>query len=1436
MPPKTSIPQKAPNPTTPTTSAQGTPGSRKARTLASRFKEQEDQQPISQKLKDVDILNKHREGRRNNPKGVRVCEVNMENNASVMAGYLGLGNTAKLRDLIEESDSAKGCLDRWFKQRHVGFGIPEKTSNTNWRKDTLWTYIEKPDLKLAAAMKAHTVAVPLDTRWGTTIDRGFYSFIVTMSQLIEEHPECFRGEEEGGEVSPLLGITYEDWHRVLEVLRHYWKTRNAANKAQEKARESGKEVDTGKRQSKPALEPIYLTDADLQADVNDEADLAKSTQVDFDCSIRRHNVQSEDDNASNSLGDEGDTVEPTLTYEEQLERFNDYHDKFAQSFKQLASNLANLDKDNPRPPLDRARQAYLLAYLGRHAKILYPEVDILDPSSVVPTSNPAAQELVCDQMIEEALNAKRAAFRELQKALNSVTADPPSYKAACRRLKLAPEEPYWGPSALLRIMTEVEPGQDEKTVWSDGTFMPYPWQIVAVSWLLDMEASIIGGGLIGDDMGLGKTVTVLLHVMISADRKAEEAKLHEDEENHQAPIYRPTLVLCPSSAFGTWKAMTRQFFPLANVRYFMGNPDKGPVQQRLKILGMTAASLRELIEGTSEGFDKHSSETAKTIILSTYTTWLQRSIDEASLPGAKEKAQAKKCRAAEKRGEDLEEEENDNDELNFQILNNLVSLCTGLFDRVICDEAHKLKSYRTRTSWSVKKLNCPHLIFMSATPMINKPLDLSGILHLLWKPEFKSDPLPEESDYEAAKFAMGLGPKSTQVDPDSPSSPTVGKLKSTQVDLDKYVHLLDPDVFRSFATKAAGQMDMTVATKVLPPILRMIQLRRVMSDFITVNGVKQVIGKEVPPYTIVTVELKMNKIEAQAYKRIHRFLIQHLKGFGTNDETEQEHHMSMRAHRYLMHTTYNPELDKYRTNDVNHQVTDVNEWCNTEDFNYGATFYHQITRGQPWDVAYQTREEMAHYMCALSVKQRWLAGKMLELCIQRQRKVIIFCDWPVTLWDTTAFLLNLNIKAIDIRSVHSMAERDEAVNLFNDPDSGVQALVTSLRTTSASVNLQHDCPYMIFMEVPGSANILMQAVGHIYRIGQKSPQFIWICTVDHTYDQTIQYRAANKMIGQIAGQGNVGCTDEEAEEAQIDGDDPNDEDLMQKLRACVIQRKCVALYVQSLGQRDSRHEWSNAVDLEAKDALREPFSKLATRTGPARKVKKATRRVKAGPSTSGSGTNPVTTTDQHSRPVEIQQHVVPGSGQGAGHDRDLAAVGIGPQGIDTSTNKGKGRADDQSTRHDVEKGLKRTFESAQSANAEEISTPSPKRARSGDADPKDHETAMTPDEWDSAGLALLPRTPSNPFDSPPEKDGNPPATDLPTTSTAPTITNRLVTRGIARSTAPKKVAKHKIDAKVMRATAEKEDDAGDKSAPQHTSKPAQSAGKKPQKGQNGKSR
>ena len=159
-----------------------------------------------------------------------------------------------------------------------------------------------------------------------------------------------------------------------------------------------------------------------------------------------------------------------------------------------------------------------------------------------------------------------------------------------------------------------------------------------------------------------------------------------------------------------------------------------------------------------------------------------------------------------------------------------------------------------------------------------------------------------------------------------------------------------------------------------------------------------------------------------------------------------------------------------------------------------------------------------------SVKLRYIAHLVYQICIEGRRKVIIFTDWPFTQWEVEWFLMSLGYNVIGIRSAHKMKDCESALDAFKNQDNPVDVLVTSIRLMATGVNLQYDCSDMIFADCPQSALLAIHCGGRILRMGQRRICNLYVLTVDHSYDKFMQANRCNKMLGIIAGQGKMKVT------------------------------------------------------------------------------------------------------------------------------------------------------------------------------------------------------------------------------------------------------------------------------------------------------------------------
>ena len=183
-------------------------------------------------------------------------------------------------------------------------------------------------------------------------------------------------------------------------------------------------------------------------------------------------------------------------------------------------------------------------------------------------------------------------------------------------------------------------------------------------------------------------------------------------------------------------------------------------------------------------------------------------------------------------------------------------LLVDIFGRVIADEAQKIKNTKSISFQSVKGLGARITCLLTATPMINKPADLHGLLSMVWKKEWADGQEDRASaeDYDEAMQEVNRA----------------GLL--CQDNIEDFLWVLNPSTFAShtIAVQTGGQMDPLVASQVIPVILSVFQLRRTMAHPISdVNGKDMRVGDEIPPTRWVSVELEMGDTQLAQYAKIH---------------------------------------------------------------------------------------------------------------------------------------------------------------------------------------------------------------------------------------------------------------------------------------------------------------------------------------------------------------------------------------------------------------------------------------------------------------------------------------------------------------------------------------------------------------------------------------
>jgi hypothetical protein len=180
--------------------------------------------------------------------------------------------------------------------------------------------------------------------------------------------------------------------------------------------------------------------------------------------------------------------------------------------------------------------------------------------------------------------------------------------------------------------------------------------------------------------------------------------------------YRPTLLLCPTSSITQLVRTIATNYPRIHLMIgYNENNLKEQVPAHIldsKVM-MGLPKLLKLPTQHKEYFDQTNKKAVHGLVVSTYQT------------GAKRMYQAKDVYVVE------------NNEP--KIITRDESNAKDLFRMVILDEAHMVRNPQTMLHRFVKTLNAPFHIIVSATPILNTPNDMVGLLRLVYSKQLQDE-------------------------------------------------------------------------------------------------------------------------------------------------------------------------------------------------------------------------------------------------------------------------------------------------------------------------------------------------------------------------------------------------------------------------------------------------------------------------------------------------------------------------------------------------------------------------------------------------------------------------------------------------------------------------------------------------------------------------
>ncbi|XP_023213372.1 transcription termination factor 2-like isoform X2 [Centruroides sculpturatus] len=201
-----------------------------------------------------------------------------------------------------------------------------------------------------------------------------------------------------------------------------------------------------------------------------------------------------------------------------------------------------------------------------------------------------------------------------------------------------------------------------------------PHQRYALSWLLWRERHYPHGGILADDMGLGKTITMIALIL-----KQKEYESQEQGATSKQLCPGLSLIVCPASIIHHWSNEIFNHCIDEAVRvYIYHGPNRIRSAQRLSEYDVVIVTYDTLCSEIKENKAKNKSASPRS-----------KKVQEKS-----------------------------------------PILCIK-WERIILDEAHRIKNYKTRTAQAICTLNAKYRWAVTGTPIHNNLFDLYSLMKFL---------------------------------------------------------------------------------------------------------------------------------------------------------------------------------------------------------------------------------------------------------------------------------------------------------------------------------------------------------------------------------------------------------------------------------------------------------------------------------------------------------------------------------------------------------------------------------------------------------------------------------------------------------------------------------------------------------------------------------
>lgn len=217
------------------------------------------------------------------------------------------------------------------------------------------------------------------------------------------------------------------------------------------------------------------------------------------------------------------------------------------------------------------------------------------------------------------------------------------------------------------------------------------------------------------------------------------------------------------------------------------------------------------------------------------------------------------------------------------------------------------------------------------------------------------------------------------------------------------------------------------------------------------------------------------------------------------------------------------------------------------------------------------RAWIAHYLSNICPKFKTLAKVASSVVLERNSRLLVFNAYPTTQYLAEQFLKVLGFRVKVLRAGMTADRISSVAAEFNDKNASVDVLVITYATCSFGLNLHRICHDLVMAEPALNANTALQTIGQVHRLGQTTPQRVWILSSPHTFDAFVEANQARKMVIQIA------AGDEPHEEI---GNGTNTGRGSGEEVPTELGRRCEDLFCQLFGVQKSRLSHRDPADLD----------------------------------------------------------------------------------------------------------------------------------------------------------------------------------------------------------------------------------------------------------------